>query len=215
MEINEQNLEAVATCLQKTLSPNGNERSEGKTKMISVTARLTEHSSLFLAEQMLKQIERKERYSSLLLTLCERATTNDGVRRAAVITFKNYIKRNWPSLEGSDLISLADRDYIKDNIVDLMTRSPEHIQEQLSDAITVIGKRDFPDRWPNLMEKMIKQFQQQSSSSFQSIIGVLKTAHSLFERYRYEPKSEHLWTEIKLVLDQFASPFTHLFQVSR
>jgi hypothetical protein len=30
MEINDQNLEALATYLRKTLSPNGDERSEGK-----------------------------------------------------------------------------------------------------------------------------------------------------------------------------------------
>lgn len=192
MEINEQNLEAIATCLQKTLSANANERCE--------------------AEKMLKQIERNEKYSSLLLNLCERSTVTDGIRRAAVITFKNFIKRNWPSLEGSNLISSADRNYIKENIVDLMTRSPEHIQEQLSEAITVIGKSDFPDQWPSLIDKIIKQFQQQSSNSFQSIIGILKTAHSLFERYRYEQKSEELWTEIKLVLDKFSPAFTHLFQ---
>lgn len=163
---------------------------------------------------MLKQIEGKEHYSALLLTLCERPTTPDGIRKAAVITFKNFIKRNWPSLDESNLISLTDRNHIKGNIVDLMTRSPEHIQEQLSDAITVIGKSDFPERWPTLLDTMVKQFQQQSSNSFQSIIGVLKTAHSLFERYRYEQKSDELWLEIKLVLDTFAPAFTQLFQVN-
>lgn len=30
MELNEQNLEALSTYLRKTLSPNGDERSEGK-----------------------------------------------------------------------------------------------------------------------------------------------------------------------------------------
>ena len=95
-----------------------------------------------------------------------------------------------------------------------MTRSPEHIQQQLSDAITVIGKCDFPDQWPTLLDTMVRQFQQPSSqNSFQSINGVLKTAHSLFERYRYEQKSDELWLEIKLVLEKFAPAFTELFKV--
>jgi exportin-2 (importin alpha re-exporter) len=171
---------------------------------------------------MLKQIEGKEHYSLLLLTLCERTTTADDTRRAAVIVFKNFVKRHWPSLgassgnssEASSLISLSDRNHIKQHIVDLMTRSPEHIQAQLSDAITVIGKCDFPDQWPNLLDTLVKQFHQDSSNAFQSINGVLKTAHSLFERYRYEQKSDELWTEIKLVLDKFAPAFTQLFQVN-
>ena len=96
-----------------------------------------------------------------------------------------------------------------------MTRSPEHIQQQLSDAITVIGKCDFPDQWTSLLDTMVRQFQQPSSqNSFQSINGVLKTAHSLFERYRYEPKSDELWLEIKLVLEKFAPAFTELFKVN-
>ncbi|CAF0730448.1 unnamed protein product [Adineta steineri] len=192
MEINEQNLEALSTYLRKTLSPNANERTE--------------------AEKTLKQIERNENYSSLLLTLCESSTTSDDIRRASVITFKNFIKRNWPSLDESNSISIRDRNHIKEHIIDLMTRSPEHIQEQLSDAITVIGKCDFPDQWSTLLDTMVKQFQQQSSSSFQSINGVLKTAHSLFERYRYEQKSDELWSEIKLVLEKFAPAFTELFK---
>ena len=156
---------------------------------------------------MLKQIERNEHYSSLLLTLCDRSATPDEIRLASVITLKNFIKRNWPSLDEANIISLADRNHLKEHLVDLMTRSPEHIQEQLSEAITVIGKCDFPERWSTLIDTMIKQFQQQS------INGVLKTAHSLFERYRYEQKSDELWSEIKLVLEKFAPPFTHLFQV--
>jgi exportin-2 (importin alpha re-exporter) len=211
MEINEQNLEALATYLRKTLSPNSNERSEGK----SLKSNLLEFFILFIfpAEKTLKQIERNENYSSLLLTLCERSTTPDEIRRASVITFKNFIKRNWPSLDESNSISIKDRNHIKEHIIDLMTRSPEHIQEQLSDAITVIGKCDFPDQWSTLLDTMIKQFQQQSTNSFQSINGVLKTAHSLFERYRYEQKSDELWLEIKLVLEKFTPAFTELFKV--
>ncbi|CAF5028586.1 unnamed protein product, partial [Rotaria sp. Silwood1] len=180
-----------------TLSPNGDERAE--------------------AEKTLKQIERNENYSALLLTLCERSTIPDEIRRASVITFKNFVKRNWPSLDASSSttnpISIRDRNYIKEHIIDLMTRSPEHIQQQLSDAITVIGKCDFPDQWPTLLDTMVRQFQQPSTgNSFQSINGVLKTAHSLFERFRYEQKSDELWLEIKLVLEKFAPAFTDLFK---
>lgn len=39
----------------------------------------------------------------------------------------------------------------------------------------------------------------------------MQTAHSIFKRYRYEFKSQELWTEIKLVLDSFAKPLTELF----
>lgn len=46
---------------------------------------------------------------------------------------------------------------------------------------------------------------------FHKINGILRTAHSLTKRYRYEFKSQELWAEIKLVLDSFANPFSDLF----
>lgn len=54
-----------------------------------------------------------------------------------------------------------------------------------------------------------------SLGDFYVINGVLHTAHSIFKRYRYEFKSQALWTEIKLVLDHFAKPLTDLFVVCK
>jgi len=45
------------------------------------------------------------------------------------------------------------------------------------------------------------------------INGALETTHSLFRKYRYELKSQKLWTEIKFVLDTLAKPLTELFVV--
>lgn len=47
---------------------------------------------------------------------------------------------------------------IKEQIVTVMLNSPEAVQKQLSDAISLIGKHDFPDSWPNLLPKIIENF---------------------------------------------------------
>lgn len=39
-----------------------------------------------------------------------------------------------------------------------MLNSPEAVQKQLSDAISLIGKHDFPDNWPNLLQTIIENF---------------------------------------------------------
>jgi len=96
-------------------------------------------------------------------------------------------------------------------IVDLMLNSPDKIQRQLSDAVSVIGREDFPKKWPGLLKEMISKFQ---SGDFHIVNGILHTAHSLFKRYRFEFKSNDLWTEIKLVLEEFATPLTQLLIVS-
>lgn len=57
-----------------------------------------------------------------------------------------------------DKIYREDRETIKTHIVNLMLSSPESIQKQLSDAISIIGKYDFPDNWPGLLDEMIQKF---------------------------------------------------------
>lgn len=39
-----------------------------------------------------------------------------------------------------------------------MLNSSETVQKQLSDAISLIGKHDFPDNWPNLLQTIIENF---------------------------------------------------------
>jgi exportin-2 (importin alpha re-exporter) len=137
------------------------------------------------------------------------------IRVAGAIAFKNYIKNNWgkhlDNPDEADRIHESDRDAIKSLIVPMMLKSPISVQKQFSDAIQIIGKYDFPKKWPQLMDEMIQKFQ---TGDFHVINGVLKTAHSLFKRYRYEFKSQALWEEIKLVLDKFAKPLTDLLLVS-
>jgi exportin-2 (importin alpha re-exporter) len=60
-----------------------------------------------------------------------------------------------------------------------MLRMPENLQKQLSDAITIIGKHDFPSKWMELFPKMSTTF---LSSDFHAINGVLRTANPLFKR---------------------------------
>merc|ERR1719154_994622 len=128
---------------------------------------------------------------------------------AGAITFKNYIKRNWAVAEdGPDRIHQADRNQVKTLIVDLMLKSPGPVQKQLSQAIAIIGQQDFPEKWQSLVPDMVSRF---ASGDFHIINGVLQTAHSIFEKYSVEFKSQKLWEEIKFVLDNFAKPFTELF----
>lgn len=105
-------------------------------------------------------------------------------------------------------MSDPDRTAIKANIINLMLTSPEQIQKQvqppllhllkrydaemtdlclscvcvflqLSDAISIIGREDFPLKWPDLLTEMVTRFR---SGDFHIINGVLRTAHSLFKR---------------------------------
>lgn len=162
------------------------------------------------SEDYLLSIEGSQDYALLLLRLTKSNETESHVRLAAAINFKNFVKRNWRVVEDMpNKISPGDRELIKSSIVGLMLSTPEGIQRQLSDAITIIGREDFPGKWAGLLGEMVEQFK---SGDFHQINGVLRTAHSLTKRYRHEFKSQELWQEIKVVLEAFAAPFSELFQ---
>lgn len=158
-------------------------------------------------------LESNSKYGILLLMLCNKESIlQQHIRVSAAITFKNFIKRNWHiNDDGVDKITQSDRHDIKASIVELMLTSPEQIQRQLSDAISIISKEDFPDKWENLLTDMVQKF---NTGDFHIINGILRTAHSIFKRYRHEFQSNELWREIKYVLNIFAVPFTNLFKVN-
>ena len=190
MEPTPENLQALVTCLNHTLSDKYEVRKQ--------------------AEDYLMSVEDRQNYPMLLLQLADSDSTDVHIRLAASITFKNFVKRNWRTkAESQGKISEVDRGLIKKHIVGLMLKTPEAVQKQLSDAITIIGQEDFPQDWTGLLQEMVDHFK---SGDFHAINGVLRTANSLTKRYRYEFKSQELWQEIKFVLDHFAAPFTNLLQ---
>lgn len=60
--------------------------------------------------------------------------------------------------DAGDRIHAQDREAIKQLIVNLMLHSPEAIQKQLSDAVSIVGRHDFPNKWPDLISQMIEKF---------------------------------------------------------
>lgn len=60
--------------------------------------------------------------------------------------------------DAGDRIHAQDREAIKRLIVNLMLHSPEAIQKQLSDAVSIVGRHDFPNKWPDLISQMVEKF---------------------------------------------------------
>ncbi|CAB3368472.1 Hypothetical predicted protein [Cloeon dipterum] len=188
MELNDSNLQTLSGYLMQTLSPDAAVRRP--------------------AEKFLESIEGNKNYPLLLLHLVNKQDLDLSIRTSGAIVFKNFIKRNWEIVDDQNKIHEDDRSRVKAFIVDLMLGSPLNIQKQLSDAISIIGKFDFPKKWTDLLSKLTTKCE---TGDFNIINGVMHTAHSLFKRYRYEFKSQELWMEIKMVLNGFAPTLTDLF----
>ena len=188
------NIEQLINCLMQTLSHDINVRKP--------------------AENFIESCSNKPGYSQQLLQLIERPNIDATVKLCAAISFKNFIKKYWTvsNDDDVDMINANDRMYCKNIIVNLMLNSDKKIQKQLSEAVSLIGKADFPEKWPNLLENMMVKLNESCQQyNFNIITGILQTVDSLFKRYQYEAKSDKLWQEIKYVLDTFAKTFTGLF----
>jgi exportin-2 (importin alpha re-exporter) len=59
--------------------------------------------------------------------------------------------------ETADRIHRDDRETIKKLIVDMMLKAPRNVQKQLSDAISIIGRHDFPSKWTDLLSQMVEK----------------------------------------------------------
>ena len=169
-----------------------------------------EYSVRKTAEDFLYSNEGNAGYSRLLLGQLKTPDVLENVQLAAVICFKNFVKRNWKvdDVNGVDKICQEDREFIKAEVIGIMTSCKVKIQKQFSEAVAIIGKEDFPEKWQNLMPEMISKLE---SDNFSVVSGILLTANSSFRRYRFEFKSQELWTEIKHVLVTFAVPLTSFF----
>lgn len=186
-------LQQLSSCLLQTLSPDINVRKP--------------------AEKFIESCESHDGFCQFLLQLIENREIDSTVRLCSSIVFKNFVRKYWACNDTEpDKVSQNDRNYAKNVIVNLMLISEEQVQRQLSEAISIIGREDFPERWPNLLENMTAKLNESCAQfNFLVISGVLQTANSLFKRYRFECKSQKLWAEIKFVLDTFAKDFTTLF----
>jgi hypothetical protein len=60
-----------------------------------------------------------------------------------------------------------------------MLHSPEAIQKQLSDAVSIIGRYDFPNKWPDLISQMVEKFATGTDISMQLVLNAYKVLHPL------------------------------------
>ena len=81
----------------------------------------------------------------------------------------------------TSVISDPDRAAIKAQLVTLMCLVPDAAQKQLSEALSIISNREFPDHWPTLLPELVAKLT--STDDLRVINGVLETANSIFKRY--------------------------------
>ncbi|KAL2468925.1 Exportin-2 [Forsythia ovata] len=170
------------------------------------------------AEAALAEASDKPNYGLAVLRLVAEPSVDEQIRQAAAVNFKNTLKAHWapmtndPSMAGH-AIPDPEKDQIKSLIVTLMVNSSPRIQAQLSEALTIIGKHDFPKAWPTLLPELVLTLDRLSQANdYVSVSGVLTTINSLFKKFRYQFKTNELLLDLKYCLDNFAKPLLEVFK---
>lgn len=161
-----------------------------------------------IAEQSLRSYEGQNGFAILLLHIVASTEFPMHVRLAGAVFFKNFIKRKWTDEEGNYKLPQDDVNNLKSEIIGLMISLPQNLQAQIGEAVSIMADSDFPDRWQNLVPTLVGQLGTDAKTNN----GVLTVAHSIFGRWRPLFRSDALFLEIKLVLDQFSVPFLTLLK---
>ncbi|KAI9224219.1 Cse1-domain-containing protein [Blastocladiella britannica] len=171
------------------------------------TLQATEQRS---ATKDLTDLEAGPGFGPALLRLIAATQADFTIRFTAVVYLKNFVKRHWDKVDGPDqIISDADRAAIKDVIVNVMTTTEPNLQLQLSETVSMIAQSDFPHDWPTLIEQLVSKL---TTDNFQVNNAVLLAAHPVFKRWRYQDRSDLLFTTINHVMETFAQSYDGLFQ---
>lgn len=149
-----------------------------------------------------------------VLRLIDSNACSPPVQQAAAVHFKNLVKHGWDeSKDGEDrkgiVISPADRNTIKDNLVELMCKAPRSIQAQISESISLIAEVDFPKNWQTLLPSLVEKLH---STDITVVNGVLATANSIFKSFRYVDRSDELYAVIIYCLEKFQEPLLLMFK---
>ncbi|KMT06992.1 hypothetical protein BVRB_6g153240 [Beta vulgaris subsp. vulgaris] len=201
MAISPETLQFLSQCFLNTLSPHPEPRRS--------------------AEASLSEAVEQPNYGLAVLTLIRTPGVGEEIQQAAAVNFKNYLKARWapmarrsePNVPLPNPIPEDEKKLIKEHIVTLMLESTPRIQAQLSEALVVIGKHDFPREWTELLPMLNTRLQQALSEggNYAAINGILGTANSLFKKFRHGYGTNDLRLDLRYCLDNFALPLLQLF----
>ncbi|XP_073388000.1 exportin-2 [Physcomitrium patens] len=195
MEYTQETLKTLSQCFLQTLAPNPEPRKQ--------------------AESLLKQAADQAGYGMVIMQIVCEPSVDEQVRQAAAVNFKNHIKFRWATPDADDpspVVAIQDpeKEQIKGAIVKLMLSTPPKIQSQLSEALAIMSQHDYPRKWQSLLPELVNSLS--TASDYTVINGILQTANSIFKRFRYEFKSNELYTDLKYCLDGFCAPLLDIFQ---
>jgi hypothetical protein len=111
-----------------------------------------------------------------------------------VIYLKNAVLQYWVERKQEkpgDIvpfsINIADKQLIRDNLIESVIHSPEAIRSQLIVCVRHITSHDFPENWPNIIDKVVHFVQTNDMNAW---YGALQAFYQLCKIYEYKSNKE-------------------------
>ncbi|OJA14948.1 hypothetical protein AZE42_03705 [Rhizopogon vesiculosus] len=162
------------------------------------------------AEQQLRALASQQGFLAHLLSLILNVSYDRSTRLAGGIYLKNVAKLRWE--EDDAPIPEQDKTTLRSQLVPAMIAlsdpADKTIRAQIAEAVALIAELDFPLKWSDLIDQLVLSL---STTDYSINVGVLQTAHSIFNQWRAQVRSDELFTEINFVLSRFMKPFLDLF----
>ncbi|CAF3319814.1 unnamed protein product [Rotaria socialis] len=168
------------------------------------------------AEEKLAQFSKTPGFIPCLIQIILSEQCDMGARQAGAIYLKNYVNTNWPdgtdpsATADPDILALAsavnidvsktngdhpqraspisdaDKDYLRNILIDAILRTKDPLRCQLITAAGTLIKCDFPSKWPQFINQIHACL---STDNIETWNSVLLVFYALVQHYEYK-KSE-------------------------
>ncbi|KAL0489570.1 importin-11 [Acrasis kona] len=122
-------------------------------KSVLATA-LVAHSSRLEAEKTIENVQKKNGFYTLLFSVIFDTSLEYNVRYLASIILKNGVNQYW-RIDTAYELSQHEKAVIKERVMDAINLEELPILTQLALVIAKIGRFDFPDKWSDLIPKIM------------------------------------------------------------
>lgn len=97
---------------------------------------------------------------------------------------------------------------MKNDIFACLQEASTNSRVQLSEIICTIAFQDYPENWPDLIDRLLEKI---NPSDFATNLTILKTLHYIFKRYRLEERSDDLYREINYTMSKFGPALLQIY----
>eukprot|EP01130_Rhizamoeba_saxonica_P012742 TRINITY_DN5409_c0_g1_i1.p1 TRINITY_DN5409_c0_g1~~TRINITY_DN5409_c0_g1_i1.p1 ORF type:complete len:991 (+),score=205.24 TRINITY_DN5409_c0_g1_i1:46-3018(+) len=148
------------------------------TLLVTFTAASQQHRDQ--AEEQLQQFQLVPGFARALFTLVNDDATNNGIRQAAAIYFKNLTRRHWAT--DPRMFDAETKFFVKESILNTMCKIPTLIRKTVGLSLFHIVDNDFPQEWPNLIDSIMALI---STQDIQIVYGALHALRIVVKRYEW------------------------------